>query len=79
MTEINHIAFHIYRRKPGFVAACLLGITCFFATTVFAQVIEEVIVTAQKRTESLQEVPLAITAIGAEEFALQRYCQFRGS
>lgn len=34
---------------------------------VAAQALEEVIVTAQHREESLQDVPIAITAIGAEE------------
>ncbi len=32
-----------------------------------AQVLEEVVVTAQHREENLQDVPIAITAIGAEE------------
>ena len=32
-----------------------------------AQVLEEVVVTAQHREESLQDVPIAITAIGAED------------
>ncbi|MAA87352.1 MAG: hypothetical protein CME39_06800 [Haliea sp.] len=36
-------------------------------THVAAQALEEVIVTAQHREESLQDVPIAITAIGAEE------------
>jgi iron complex outermembrane receptor protein len=33
------------------------------------RVIEEVIVSAQKRTESMQDVPVAVTAIGSQELA----------
>ena len=39
--------------------------------TVFAQgsgVLEEVVVTAQKREESLQDVPISITVFGEESF-----------
>lgn len=40
-----------------------------FSSAVFAQerMLEEVVVTAQKREESLQDVPVAVTAIGGEE------------
>ena len=37
------------------------------ATTVNAQQLEEVIVTAQKRSESLQDVPIAVTAFTGEQ------------
>lgn len=37
-----------------------------------ASVIEEVIVTAQRRAESLQEVPVAVTAINAEDMELKQ-------
>ena len=36
-----------------------------FSTTAFAQ-LEEVLVTAQKREQSLQEVPIAISAVSGE-------------
>ncbi|RLQ20177.1 hypothetical protein DWB85_19040 [Seongchinamella sediminis] len=36
------------------------------AAPVLAQGIEEVVVTAQKRQESSQDVPIAITALGAD-------------
>lgn len=34
----------------------------------FAQVLEEVLVTAQKRTESLQDVPIAVSAFSGDQF-----------
>ena len=47
---------------PGVCAAATLT-----ATGVAAQSLEEITVTARKTTESLQEVPLAITAVGEQE------------
>ncbi|HEY0939993.1 MAG TPA: TonB-dependent receptor [Steroidobacter sp.] len=39
--------------------------------------LEEVVVTAQKRSESLQDVPIAISAVGAEEMVRSRTLQVR--
>jgi iron complex outermembrane recepter protein len=53
-----------------FKRALLGSATAMFAVTsvpVFAQGIEEIVVTARKRAETLQEVPLAITAFSGEE------------
>ena len=36
-----------------------------------ATVLEEVIVTAQKREQSLQDVPISVTAFGAEDIAFR--------
>ena len=41
--------------------------------------LEEVIVTARKREESLQEIPVAITAFGAQEIAAQDAANPQGS
>ncbi len=50
------------------IAAASVAVTrAYGAETDSGDQIEEIIVTAQKRTESLQEVPAAITALGAEE------------
>lgn len=62
----------IYRARSASLAAVALG--SFQATATFAQSadettttrVEEVVVTAQRREQSLQDVPLAITAFGAE-------------
>jgi iron complex outermembrane recepter protein len=43
--------------------ACSVSLSSFAAETL---VLEEVIVTAQKRSESVQDIPLAITALGSE-------------
>ena len=37
--------------------------------TAWGQTLEEVVVTAQKRTESLQDVPISVTAISGEQVA----------
>jgi iron complex outermembrane recepter protein len=55
--------------------AVSLFITAVFLTSpgfTRAQVLEEIIVTAQKREESLQEVPMAIQAFSAEEIRTLR-------
>jgi len=41
----------------------------FSSTGAFSEVIEEIIVTAQKRAESLQDIPLAISAFSGEQIA----------
>ncbi len=60
--------------------------TALIATPVFAQSapppadsepgLEEIIVTAQKREENLQNVPVSVTALGAEAIANQRITEF---
>jgi len=49
--------------RLGVAAVATLAST----STSFAQVLDEVIVTAQKRAESLQEVPIAVTALSADD------------
>ena len=39
-------------------------------------VLEEVVVTAQKRSQGLQEVPIAVTMISGEQNCRSRYCEF---
>ncbi|WP_420383492.1 TonB-dependent receptor [Novosphingobium sp.] len=61
-------------------SALAIATTCLSATHAFAQqtaattassapAIEEIIVTAQRREESIQKVPVAVTAIGAKQLA----------
>ena len=65
---------HRFRSLPAQFAALLLGfapIVCAPAALAQAQasagIIEEVIVTAQRREENLQEVPISITVVSAEQ------------
>ena len=62
------------------VNPCAAGVALAIATTAFAPtalsqsetaMLEEVVVTARKREESLAETPLAITAISADEREIQ--------
>ena len=53
-----------------------------FAVPAFAQqnttVIEELVVTAQKKEEALQDVPIAVTAFGEETLRSDDDCVLRG-
>lgn len=63
------------RRSPVFRSLALLGGTAFAlgtATGAAAQhTLEEIIVTAQKREQNLQQVPIAITALDAHALEVQ--------
>lgn len=54
-------------RKPLY--AGVLTASTLLAGAAQAQMLEEVVVTAQKRTESLQDVPISITAVSGEKMA----------
>ena len=64
----------MFHRKPLFVACA--GVLLVAATPIPAlaqgPVLDEIIVTAQKREESLQETPIAITAFSANDLETQR-------
>ena len=49
--------------KAAFLTTTILGLS---ATEVAAQQLDEVVVTARKRTENLQDIPLTITAFSSE-------------
>ncbi len=50
----------------GRLCAGLSFVTLLFASTTLQAQLEEVVVTAQKREQNLQDVPMAVTAISAE-------------
>ena len=52
--------------RPLRTCAVLAGSLSFMSATAFAQELEEVVVTAQKRAQNIQNVPIAITAFTAE-------------
>lgn len=47
--------------------------TSFYTLTVQAQALEEIVVTAQRRSQNLQEVPISIDAISGTEIARQGF------
>ncbi|MEX1666951.1 TonB-dependent receptor [Zhongshania arctica] len=50
------------KRIPPLLLTC-----CFISPAIAAPVLEEVLVTAQKRSESLQDVPVAVSALSADD------------
>ena len=51
----------------------ICGLACIPISDVTAQVIEEIIVTSRKRTESLQDIPLSVTAFSQAELERGAY------
>jgi len=58
-------------RKAHFSAAILGACAAALAMPVYAQELEEIVVVARKREESLQEVPISITTFSAEDLEVQ--------
>ena len=80
MTMLNHVSFNppkpseknkqnYFRRQAAWIVAVLAvsGTTSAVAENTGPDIIEEVVVTAFKRTQSLQEIPSAISVIGQQE------------
>src|SRR5262249_6727206 len=53
-----------YRRAGAMTAAAVASM--LIGSTAFADALEEIVVTAQKRSENVQKVPIAITAFTSE-------------
>ncbi len=53
-------------RKP---LACMIALLAASSVSAESFVLEEVIVTAQKRSQSMQDVPLSVSAIGGEQIS----------
>ena len=54
-------------KKHSFYSAVAVAGSLLITDVVSAQVLEEVLVTARKRSESMQDVPMAISAFGAQQ------------
>src|SRR5688572_9311350 len=69
MTVLTLIPYRV--RQPFLVIAILLFTVLSAAAAVRPTVLEEVIVTAQKREESLQSAPIAISVLQAEQLEVR--------
>ena len=56
-----------YDRDRLFVTTAALNLVLLSSAVAAAPMLEEVVVTAQKRSQSMQDVPVAVTAVGAQE------------
>lgn len=56
-----------------FASYVLVSVLAFEPGIIYAQVLEEIVVTAQRREQSLQEVPISIEAFTGNEIARQGY------
>ena len=65
----------MHTRKPLFVALAMASAVSFPAVTAQAQetslALEEVVVTARRRAENLQDVPIAVTALTGADLDLR--------
>ncbi len=59
-----------YNRLFSLSFVPLLGL-CFCATSIHAQQAEEIVVSARKKKENLQDVPIAIDVVSAEQITRQ--------
>jgi len=64
--KTNYKAFRLSPVSRGVIAACSAGL---IAPQAFAQTqqLEEIVVTATKRTEGVQDIPMAVTVLGAQQ------------
>ncbi len=60
-----------YILKSSARAAVILGVAASLAIPVYAQELEEIVVVARKREESLQEVPISITTFSEQDLEVQ--------
>jgi len=60
-----------YKKLSTAVSGCIISVLLVSADLVQAQVLEEVVVTAQRRVQSLQDVPISILAIGGDDIERQ--------
>ena len=64
--DAKPLAIKSKRYSPKPLAAMVAALSVGMSPTLLAQQVEEVIVTATKRAESAQEIPMAISVLGQE-------------
>ena len=71
------LARHSFRKKLALSASLIalpVGFTASFSTTAHAQVVDdEIIVTATRRSESIQDIPVNISAVGGAQIEQQGF------
>ena len=60
-------------RKNPLLAAAISGLVFTAGPAVGAPILEETVVTAQKRTESMQDVPVSVSAFGGNDLEAQNW------
>ena len=63
----------MFNSQPAVLTVAVLTVSLALSARVQAQALEEVVVTAQKRTENLQEVPVSVSALAGSEVEMFRF------
>jgi outer membrane receptor protein involved in Fe transport len=66
LQQSKFVSSQLKRYSPKPLAAMVAALSVGITSTAVAQQVEEVIVTATKRAESAQEIPMAISVLGEE-------------
>jgi outer membrane receptor protein involved in Fe transport len=69
------------RRSKRFSKTPLAAAIMLISPGLMAQALEEVVVTAQKRSQNMQDVPISIQALGTEaiaELGIQNFADYPG-
>ncbi len=64
---LNNLGSHFMKHNRSLIATAVGLLTTAIASGASAQQLEEVIVTAQKRAQSMQDIPIAVSAYTEDE------------
>jgi len=62
-----------FKHKNPLLSVAISGLVFTAGPAAGAQVLEEVVITAQKRVESMQEVPVSVSAFGGDDIEARRW------